>query len=148
MLTPSPLAKNNCSCFKGGRLLFVHGIPFYYIPWHFPILQSIYPASSLSREQVSDAKHLIEQFGFEPVHFLRTSANYPLSICMEECFRFGDTLLLFNTLPFPRLQLSAHEWAVREADIRQVYAVISRHPRARQWFQKHLPDLPLFLTEA
>lgn len=125
--------------------MFVHGIPFRYIPRHFPVLNATCASFNRSREQMEDARHLIEQFGFEPVHFLRTSNPYPLYKCMEACFRFGDTLLLFNTLPFPRLQLSPNEWGVREVDLRHTSVVISRHLQAQDWFRHYLPGIPFFL---
>lgn len=132
---------------RGGRVcLFVHGIPFRYVPFHYPVLTASRKTSIRSREQLDDARHLIEQFGFEPVHFLRPSNSFPLAACMESCFHFGDTLLFFNTLPFPRLQLSAHEWGVREVDMRNAYFVVSREPEARTWFQTHLPGVPFALS--
>ena len=131
-------------CSKGGFGLFVHGIPFRYVPFHYPVLNAAYMAPERTREQIEDAQHLIKQFGFEPVHFLRTSDYYPLNVCMKECFRFGDTLLIFNTLPYPRLQLSANEWGVHGIDMRDAYFVISRHPEAHVWFRQHMPETPFF----
>ena len=124
--------------------MFVHGIPFRYIPQHFPELNAACAQSNRTEEQIEDARKLIEQFGFEPVHFLRPSHLYPLSQCMAACLQFGDTLLFFDSLPFPRLQLSPNEWAVRKIDMRQSAVVLSRNTNAKEWFQRHMPETPFF----
>lgn len=126
--------------------MFVHGIPFQYVPVHYPILDPARIKTYRSPIKEADARHFIEQFGFEPVHFLRMNAHYPLSRCVEECFCFGDTVFVFNTIPYPRIQLSPNEWGVPKVDMRDAYFVISRHPSARAWFQTFLPGVSFFTT--
>lgn len=125
--------------------MFVHGIPFRFVPRHYPVMNANRSSADRTHVQKEDARRFIDRFGFEPVHFLRSSSHYPLSKCMKECFRFGDTLLIFNTLPYPRLQLSPNEWGVREVDMRRVSFVLSYHTQAQEWFQYYLPGIPFFL---
>lgn len=124
--------------------MFVHGIPFRYVPHHYPILTASHISQSRSHDQLKDAQHLIDQFGFEPVHFLRVQSHYSLRHCFEACFQYGDTLFVFNSLPFPRIQLSPHEWGVYQVDLRDAFFVASCLPYAESWLQMHMPQLPFF----
>lgn len=128
-----------------GFNVFVHGIPFRFVARHYPVISAKHAFIDRTQEQRKDAQRFIDRFGFEPVHFLRSSRHYPLSTCMKECFRFGDTLLIFNTLPYPRLQLSPNEWGVREVDMRRASFVWSRCPQSQEWFHQYLPGVPFFL---
>lgn len=122
--------------------MFVHGIPFQYVPEHYPVLRAIPKTADDSEARRRDAQHLIEQFGFEPVHFLHVSSDYSFLTCCAECLYFGDTLIVFHALPYPRLQLSRHEWGVCAIDLRDAHFVLSRHSEARAWFAAQLPQVP------
>ncbi|MFS8513569.1 MAG: hypothetical protein LOD87_07590, partial [Planifilum fulgidum] len=93
--------------------MFFHGIPFIYLVRQYPVLN---PASSFrnkSPAKRADARRLIRTIGFEPVHLLRSSPSYPIRRCLEACFRYGEVVFAFESIPYPRVQLSEHEWGVR-----------------------------------
>ncbi|OYD08312.1 hypothetical protein [Paludifilum halophilum] len=125
--------------------MFLHGIPYVYLARHFPVLSPDrqYRKAPAQRD---DARHLSKRIGFEPIHFLRSSRGYPLRICVTECFRYGDTVLAFAGIGYPRVQLSRNEWGVARLDVRGVAWVVTRRPEAGWWFREKLPGVPVLYT--
>lgn len=99
--------------------MYFHGINYEYLLYQYPVLSPRLTILRQNKQQHQDRKHLLEQFGFEPVHFLENSPSYRSTKCLESCFKFGDVVLVFDTLPMPMLQLSEHELGVPVADTRK-----------------------------
>lgn len=124
--------------------MFLHGIPFIYLTQQSPLLDPAKQKGKKSKAQQTDAQKLIQLIGFEPVHLLRSSSNYPLRICIEECLRYGDTVFSFLDLPYPRVQLSPHEWGVKSLSLLDASWVLTTRPSARRWLRQRFPLLPIF----
>ncbi|MGC5326536.1 hypothetical protein [Brevibacillus sp. SYSU BS000544] len=103
--------------------MFYHGINREYVYQQYPVLSPRRTVSHKNREQRSDRRHLIDQFGIEPIHLLQSSDDYPKATCIEECMEFGDLVLEFTALPDPVWQLSKHEVGVFVLDVRQAHTV-------------------------
>ncbi|MBO2531971.1 MAG: hypothetical protein CW342_03625 [Thermoactinomycetaceae bacterium] len=128
---------------EGSGPMFFHGIPFIYLVRQYPVLN---PASSFrnkSPAKRADARRLIRTIGFEPVHLLRSSPSYPIRRCLEACFRYGEVVFAFESIPYPRVQLSEHEWGVRTLDLRRAAWVIISGKKHRCWFRSRFPHLPV-----
>lgn len=111
--------------------MFFHGIDLKYLEKGFPFL---YPESSVStkdEKQLEDRKHLIERFGFEPVHLLESSESYTLRHCVIECLKFGEVILAFVKLSEPLIQLSEHEIGVSYLDTRWCRYIFTRRELSR-----------------
>lgn len=127
--------------------MFFHGIPFVHLVKQYPVLQAI-DGPRKPPDKREDARRLIEHIGFEPVHLLRSSPQYPLRQCMRECLRYGDTVFAYTTVPFPRVQLSANEWGVRRLSLRAADWAVTTDRRAVRWIWEHLPSLPVLFCQA
>ncbi|MFM1651959.1 hypothetical protein ACI7RC_07640 [Brevibacillus sp. B_LB10_24] len=121
--------------------MFYHGIKRKYVFRHYPILSPRRSVSSKNWMQLQDGRHLIEQFGLEPIHLLEDGADYPGDRCISECLAFGDTVFVFPTLPDPLWQLSQREVGVPTLDLRLasgIYTVGEREP-----LQALFPGIPV-----
>lgn len=126
-----------------GGLMFFHGIPFIYLVRQYPVLD---PAAFFRRKSPTkraDARRFIRTIGFEPVHLLRSSSDYPIRRCLDECFRYGDIVFAFESVPYPRIQLSQHEWGVPSLDLRQAAWICVDGEGHRPWFRSRFPHLPV-----
>lgn len=118
--------------------MFYHGINREHVFEGYPILSPRKGVSHKSREQLQDRRHLLLEFGLEPIHLLEESDNYPFAHCLQECFSFGDTVFVFTQLPDPLWQLSCHEVGVSVLDLRScrhIYA-LGDDEKLRQLFPK------------
>lgn len=125
--------------------MFLHGIPFIHLASQYPILSSEGGRRRKSPAQRKDARGLVRRLGFEPVHLLRSSRGYPLIRCIEECLRYGDTVLAFPAIPYPRVQLSRREWGIPRLQVPDVAWILTTRVTASPWFRRRLPDVPLLL---
>lgn len=108
--------------------MFFHGIDYEYAIKQYPILSPrMTVANKKTEEQLADRRHLIEQFGFEPVHLLESERNYSILSCILSCLSFGDTVFAFRNIPLPIWQLSVHEVAVPCLDLRQCRWIVTRN---------------------
>jgi hypothetical protein len=101
-----------------------------------------------SPDKREDARRLIERIGFEPVHLLRSSPEYPIRRCLGECLQYGDTVFAFSAVPFPRVQLSSHEWGVRRLSLRAADWAVTTDRRVIRWMREHVPSLPVLFCQA
>ncbi|GGE18149.1 hypothetical protein GCM10011571_19960 [Marinithermofilum abyssi] len=124
-------------------MVYFHGIPFVHLAKQFPVLNPGRPQKRKPPSKRKDARHLTERIGFEPVHLLKASPAYPARRCLDECFQYGDTVLVFQDLPFPRVQLSDHEWGVRHLDSRQAIWIMTKRAWGAVWIRRHLPEVSL-----
>ncbi|MDN4592644.1 hypothetical protein [Polycladomyces subterraneus] len=127
--------------------MFFHGIPFVHLVKQFPVLQAS-NGSRKSPDKRQDARRLIERIGFEPVHLLRSSPEYSIRRCLRECLQYGDTVFAFSTLPFPRVQLSPHEWGVRCLQLHAADWAVTTDQRAIRWIREHFHSLPVLFCQA
>ncbi|WP_380701787.1 hypothetical protein [Salinithrix halophila] len=127
--------------------MFFHGIPFIHLIRQFPVLASGSRGNRRSPTQAEDARSLRESLGFVPVHLLRSSREYPMEVCLRECLRYGDTVLAFPTIPYPRVQLSRREWGVPKLAVEEAAWVFTTRETSLGWLRKHLPERPLLLMQ-
>jgi hypothetical protein len=99
--------------------LFFHGIDYIYAMKQYPVLSPRLSIGQKSATQMKDRRHLIEQFGLEPVHMLQNSKSYSMLRCIQACLNFGDTVFVFQSLPLPIWRLSSHEIGVTSLDLRK-----------------------------
>ncbi|MFD1426388.1 hypothetical protein JOD24_002961 [Kroppenstedtia sanguinis] len=126
--------------------MFLHGIPFVHLVMQFPVLSPERGKQRKSPVQKADARRLVRHLGYEPVHLLRSSREYPLSRCIEECLGYGDTILAFPGIPYPRIQLSRREWGVPQLNITHHVAwILTTREHAREWIQQRLPEVPVWV---
>ncbi|GAA4704815.1 hypothetical protein [Brevibacillus fulvus] len=111
--------------------MFYHGINREYIYQAYPVLSPRKTAGNKNPEQLADRRHLLEQFGLEPIHLLEESPTYPRQRCIAECLAFGDTVIAFGELPLPIWQLSQHEIGVTILDLRQAVCIYTSQPDER-----------------
>lgn len=123
--------------------MFFHGIPFIYLVRQYPVLNPASSFRSKSPAKRADARGLIRSIGFEPVHLLRSSSTYPIRRCLEECFRYGDIVFAFESIPYPRIQLSEHEWGIPTLDLRRAAWICVNGEKHRHWFRSRFPHLPV-----
>ena len=126
--------------------MFFHGIDYKYLLYQYPVLSPRLTVLKQSESQKADRKHLIERFGFEPVHFLESSKLYPPAKCIASCFTFGDTIVTFKKLPLPILQLSAHEVGLKAAYLNDIDFIIIKQkklvPNLKDLFPKKIIFIP------
>ncbi|MGG1661809.1 hypothetical protein [Brevibacillus sp. NRS-1366] len=103
--------------------MFYHGIKWEYVMREYPLLSPRRTVSKHRKEQALDRKHLLAQFGLEPVHLLEADKTYPHEHCIRECLEFGDTVFAFDRLDIPMWQLSSHEVGVEVLDLRSCMAI-------------------------
>lgn len=125
--------------------MFVHGVPFIHLVNHGSVLSSAGKKRRKTPTQKADADRLVNRLGFEPIHLLRSSKDYPLPLCIQQCLRYGDTILAFPGVPYPRVQLSRQEWGVPFLEISRVAWVLTTRPMAAEWLHRRLPGIPLML---
>ncbi|GAB7388713.1 hypothetical protein BSNK01_25510 [Bacillaceae bacterium] len=128
--------------------MFFHGINVEYVENEFPVLA---PRRSISQKkdaiQIQDRRHLLERFGLEPVHLLESEPGiYPVWRCVKECFRFGDVVFAFPTLPLPFWQLSRHEIGVPVLDLRHCAWLVVSAARAGQRIRRLFPGKRIFIA--
>ena len=124
--------------------MFYHGIKVEYVYKDYPILSSRRSVSSKDERQLLDRKHLLDQFGIEPIHLLESSADYSRERCLTECLAFGDVVFEFDTLEDPIWQLSAHEIGVPIlplSNANSIY-VLDYDKRMKELF----PNIPFYLV--
>ncbi|RKD23844.1 hypothetical protein BEP19_05285 [Ammoniphilus oxalaticus] len=112
--------------------MFFHGIDFKYLEQKYPFLYPDAYVTTKNEEQLADRQHLIEQFGFEPVHLLESAPGYSAKTCIKECFRFGEIVLVFKEVTEPIIQLSQHEIGARYLDIRTCQYIFTRSAKQAQ----------------
>lgn len=123
--------------------MFFHGIPFTYLVRQYPVLDPAAFSRRKSAAKRADARKLIRSVGFEPVHLLRSSPDFPIQKCLEECFRYGEIVFAFKSIPYPRVQLSEHEWGIPTLDLRQAAWICVKGGNHRHWFRSRFPYLPV-----
>lgn len=118
---------------------------FEYLQYQYPILSPRLTILHQNKNQHSDRQHLIERFGFEPVHFLESSETYPIQKCLKSCFSFGNVVIGFKHLPLPMLQLSANEVGVPVIDVREAdFVFVSNHQLLAK-VRRIFPEIPIFI---
>lgn len=126
--------------------MFFHGIDLKYLLFQFPILNPKMTVGRKNKEQLADREHLIQKFGFEPVHFLENNYDYSFSECIYSCFNFGDIVLGFTQLPLPLLQLSKHEYGVPSIDVRTTKLLFIRENGLRDDLRKIFTQVPIIIV--
>lgn len=106
--------------------MFFHGIDYMYLKKQYPFLNPDSNISSKKSKQLKDRQHLVERFGYEPVHLLESTEKYPVKTCIKECLSFGEIVLAFGQVTEPLLQLSEHEIGVSYLDVRSCRYIFSR----------------------
>lgn len=123
--------------------MFFHGIHYQHLLYQFPILSPRLTVTRQNEGQNKDRIHLIKKFGFEPVHFLESSRDYPVMRCIENCFSFGNVVFALDDLPLPMLQLSKHEVGVPVADVRKAKLIfVGEYPLLTS-LVKLFPNTPI-----
>ncbi|QKG84051.1 hypothetical protein GXN76_05895 [Kroppenstedtia pulmonis] len=123
--------------------MFLHGIPLVYFIQQFPCLSSSGKGLRKSPTKRRDARRLSELVGFEPVHLLRSTKEYALSECVRECFQFGDVVLAFPHVGYPRVQLSPREWGVRNLNVFDASWAVTTRMDAKRWIQQRMEKFPV-----
>ena len=129
---------------KYGDLMFCHGINYKHLLSQYPILSPRLTLMKQSKEQKLDRKHLIEQFGFEPVHFLETSTQYTFLHCLHACLEFGNVIFVYHQLPLPLLQLSPHEVGVPTIDTRKADYIFVKNSNLLKELKQLYPYIPIY----
>jgi len=127
--------------------LFFHGIDFKYLIFQYPILSPKNTVGRKNKKQLEDREHLIERFGFEPVHFLKNNYDYPSSRCIYSCFNFGSVVIGFKELPMPILQLSKHEYGVTAIDVRTAELLFIRDRGLKNELRKLFSKIPIVIMK-
>lgn len=138
-------AESKAPC--GGDPLFFHGIPLVHLIKQAPLLIPDTQSKRRSPSRRADAEHLIRLLGFEPVHLLRSSAAYPRSRCIRECFCYGDTVWGFWELDYPRVQLSPHEFGVPRLDLRKAAVVFTVRRDSLPRLRSRFPHLAVWVWD-
>ncbi|MFP3389313.1 hypothetical protein [Brevibacillus sp. SIMBA_040] len=120
--------------------MFYHGIKWEYVMKEYPLLSPRRTVSKHRRDQALDRKHLLQQFGLEPVHLLEADESYPHERCIMECFEFGDTVFAFERLELPVWQLSHHEVGVEVLDLRSCKTIYTIRYEAK--VESFFPGIP------
>ncbi|MGD9677444.1 MAG: hypothetical protein AB7V16_03620 [Vulcanibacillus sp.] len=126
--------------------MFFHGIKYEYLLFQYPVLSPELILSRENKEQLKDRKHLIERFGFEPVHLLQASGSFPVRKCLETCFKYGNIVFMFNNLSTSYLQLSENEIGVREIDVRRAKLIFINQPNLIDNVKKLFTDKKIYLV--
>jgi len=111
--------------------MFFHGIDLKYLKKEYPFINPEASVTSKKPKQLEDRRHLVERFGFEPVHLLESTKTYPMRHCIKECLSFGDVILAYVELTEPFLQLSEHEIGVTYLDTRRCRYIFTSKEKAR-----------------
>jgi len=130
----------------GVSIVFLHGIPYHYLIYQYPILSPRRTILPQTKRQRKDRQHLIERFGFEPVHFLESGKTYSIGRCISSCFSFGNVILVYKKLPLPMLQLSPHEVGVPVVDARQADFIVIDHRSLINKVRKIFKNTPIFFS--
>jgi hypothetical protein len=109
--------------------LIFHGIDFEYVLEQYPVLSPRLSVNRKNKTQLEDRRHLIEQFGLEPVHLLESCSDYSMLRCIRECLEFGDSVFAFRSLPLPVWRLSQHELGVSCLDLRRCCLIVTCNDR-------------------
>ncbi|TCS83494.1 hypothetical protein [Tepidibacillus fermentans] len=125
--------------------MFFHGIDYQHLLIQFPVLSPRLTILQQNHSQKEDRKHLLEQFGFEPVHFLESSKTYSVKKCLNACFNFGNVIFAFSSLPQPLLQLSPHEVGVPVVDTRKAKAIFIQNRELINKIKRLYPQIPVFI---
>ena len=128
--------------------MFFHGIDYEYLLIQYPVLSPRLTVHRQNTIQKKDREHLLEQFGFEPVHFLESSSTYSVIECLHSCFSFGNVVFAFTSLPQPMIQLSNHEVGVPVVDTRQAKAIFVQNRQFIRKLKKHYKSIPVFYVPA
>lgn len=123
--------------------MFFHGIDLKYLLYQYPILSPKNTVGRKNKKQLADREHLIERFGFEPVHFLENNYDYPFSECIYSCFNFGSVVIGFKELPMPILKLSVHEYGVSEIDVRTAELIFVKDDGLKNDLRRIFPKIPI-----
>ncbi|OEF99984.1 hypothetical protein BHF71_06840 [Vulcanibacillus modesticaldus] len=124
--------------------MFFHGINYQHMLFQYPILSPRLTIKRQKMEQKKDRIHLVERFGFEPVHFLESSDTYSIQNCLESCFSFGNVVVVFKELPLPMLQLSKNEVGVPAIDLRLADYFVVETLKLMSDLRKIFPKTPIF----
>ena len=127
--------------------MFFHGIDLKYLLKQYPILYPDGNVSTKRKEQLNDRNHLIQKFGFEPIHLLESNDQYSMKKCLKECIHFGEVVFAFKKLDSPIWQISLHEIAVPVLDVRTCHCIFTRKREVMEEIGKMFPDKPLFLVK-
>ena len=127
--------------------MFCHGIDLKYLLVQYPILSPRLTIMRQNKIQHLDRKHLIEQFGFEPVHFLETSSSFTLNQCIQSCLEFGEVIFVFQQLPLPMLQLSPHEVGIPTIDTRTADYIFLKDSHLVFKLKRLYPRIPIFYSD-
>jgi hypothetical protein len=125
--------------------MFFHGINFKYITQQYPYFNPDSQVSHKSETQLADRKHLIEQFGFEPIHLLESTSNYSVTTCLRECFQFGNVVFAFLKLKMPFWQISLHEIAICGLDVRDCRYIFVQEDYLKEKLIKFFPDKQMII---
>ncbi|HJV44433.1 MAG TPA: hypothetical protein VJ824_01775 [Bacillota bacterium] len=116
--------------------MFFHGIDLKYLWKQYPCLFPDAHASTKTKSQIEDREHLIQKFGFEPVHLLESNKDFPTMKCLKECFSFGEIIFAFHYLKGPIWQISSHEIAVPYLDVRKCKFIFVRSRNHREQVER------------
>ncbi len=125
--------------------MFFHGINYDYLLSQYPLLSPGLVASKLNQKQKEDREHLIEQYGFEPVHLLKSSTLFNIRDCIRTCFKYGNLILMYDTLEMPSLQLSENEYGVKTIDVRQAKLILINQPKLVYKIKEKMKEKSIFL---
>lgn len=125
--------------------MFFHGIKYEYLLYQYPVLSPRLIALRENQKQIEDRKHLIERFGFEPVHLLESSKFFPVRECLKTCFNYGNIVFMFNYLKTPVLQLSENEVGVPVIDVRKARILFIDQPNLIDKTKRIFKDKPIYL---
>lgn len=126
--------------------MYFHGIRFEYLSKQYPILSPRLTVHRKNKTQLNDRRHLLEQFGIEPVHLLQSGPDYTIVQCVQSCFEFGDTVFAFDQLPLPIWRLSHHEVGVRSLDLRDSVWIFTKDPVSFPQIKQRF-NVPVFLQK-
>ncbi len=124
--------------------MYFHGIYYHYLLYQYPVLSPRLTILRQNEKQRKDRKHLLERFGFEPVHFLESSNSYSKQECITSCFSFGNVIIAYKHLPLPMLQLSVHEVGVPVIDVRQADYIIVKQDKLIKDIRRICSNKPIF----
>jgi hypothetical protein len=120
--------------------MFFHGINFEYLVQQYPYFNPDSQMNHKNKTQLADRKHLIEQFGFEPIHLLESSPSYSVTTCLRECFQFGNVVLAFSKLKLPFWQISFHEIAIGGLDVKKCRYIFVQKSSLKEKLIQFFPD--------
>ncbi|MFT9486932.1 MAG: hypothetical protein ACH0QD_06140 [Tepidibacillus sp.] len=128
-------------------MMYFHGIDYEYLLYQYPVLSPRLTILRQNKTQQQDRQHLLERFGFEPVHFLESSASYSIQEAIQACSAFGNVIFVYHVLPFPMLQLSEHEVGVPTIDTREANWIFVNHYQLIDKIRPLYPNLPILFCK-